>query len=104
MYKICFYVPENAVDIVKQALFDAGAGQIGNYDSCSWQVLGAGQFRALEDSSPAIGEMGKIETVSEYRVEMVCEDEIIKNVIETLRQSHPYEEPAYDVVRLEEIT
>ena len=104
MYKICFYVPENAVDIVKQALFDAGAGQIGNYDSCSWQVLGTGQFKPLENSSPAIGEMGKVETVSEYRVEMVCEDEIIKNVVEALRDSHPYEEPAYDVVRLEEIT
>jgi len=100
MYKICFYVPENAVDIVKHALFDAGAGRIGNYDSCCWQVLGTGQFRPLEGSSPAIGERGKIETVSEYRVEMICEDEMIKNVVEALRQSHPYEEPAYDIVKL----
>ncbi len=104
MYKICFYVPENAVEIVKQALFEAGAGKIGNYDSCCWQVLGTGQFRPLEGSSPAIGERGIIETVSEYRVKMVCEDEVIKNVVEALRKSHPYEEPAYDVIELEDIT
>jgi hypothetical protein len=102
MYKICFYVPDNAVEIVKQALFAAGAGRIGNYDSCCWQVLGSGQFRPLENSNPAIGKTGKVETVSEYRVEMVCEDRIIKDVVEALRQSHPYEEPAYDVVKLED--
>ena len=103
MYKISFYVPDNAVEIVKQALFAAGAGRIGNYDSCCWQVLGSGQFRPLENSSPAIGKTGEVETVSEYRVEMVCEDRIIKEVIEALRQSHPYEEPAYDVVKLENL-
>lgn len=102
MYKICFYVPDNTVEIVKQALFSAGAGRIGNYDSCCWQVLGSGQFRPLENSNPAIGKTGEIETVSEYRVEMVCEDKIIKEVIEALRQSHPYEEPAYDIVKLED--
>lgn len=103
MYKISFYVPDNAVEIVKQALFAAGAGRIGNYDSCCWQVLGSGQFRPLENSSPAIGKTGEVETVSEYRVEMVCEDRIIKEVIEALRQSHPYEEPAYGVVKLENL-
>jgi len=103
MYKICFYVPDNAVEIVKQALFAAGAGRIGNYDSCCWQVFGTGQFRPLENSNPAIGKTGKVETVSEYRVEMVCEDKIIKDVIEALRQSHPYEEPAYDVLKLEDL-
>lgn len=103
MYKICFYAPENAVEIVKQALFTAGAGRIGNYDSCCWQVLGSGQFRPLENSNPAIGKTGEVETVSEYRVEMVCEDKSIKDVIKALRLSHPYEEPAYDVVKLENL-
>lgn len=102
MYKICFYVPENAVEIVKQALFTKGAGRIGNYDSCGWQVLGTGQFRPLENSKPAIGETGRIETVSEYKVEMVCEDSIVKDVVEALKQSHPYEEPAYDVIKIED--
>jgi hypothetical protein len=102
MYKICFYAPENAVDIVKQALFSAGAGRIGNYDSCCWQALGSGQFRPLDNSNPTIGKQGNIETVSEYKVEMVCEDQLIKQVIKALRQSHPYEEPAYDIVKLED--
>ena len=102
MYKICFYVPENAVEIVKRALFTAGAGRIGNYDSCCWQVLGSGQFRPLENSNPAIGTTGEVETVSEYRVEMVCEDNKIEKVVEALRQNHPYEEPAYDILRLED--
>jgi hypothetical protein len=101
MYKICFYVPDNAVEIVKQALFTAGAGRIGNYDSCCWQVLGTGQFKPLENSNPAIGKLGNVETVSEYKVEMVCEDNIIEDVVAALRKSHPYEEPAYDIVKLE---
>lgn len=102
MYKICFYVPDNAMEKVKQALFDAGAGRIGNYDSCCWQSLGMGQFRPLENSNPTLGELGKIETVPEYRVEMVCVDELINDAVEALRLSHPYEEPAFDVWKLEE--
>lgn len=102
MYKICFYVPESAVEIVKQAMFTAGAGRFGNYDSCCWQVLGSGHFRPLENSNPAIGKTGKTETVSEYKVEMVCDDKIVKDVVDALRQSHPYEEPAYDIIKLED--
>lgn len=101
MFKICFYVPENAVEIVKQAMFAAGAGRIGNYDSCCWQVSGLGQFRPLENSNPAIGETGKVEIISEYRVEMVCEEELVKDVVAALKQNHPYEEPAYDVLKME---
>ena len=65
MYKICVYVPENSVESVKQALFDAGAGRIGNYDSCCWQTAGTGQFRPLENSNPAIGSQGTVEQVAE---------------------------------------
>lgn len=57
MYKICFFVPENHVDLVKNALFEAGAGRIGDYDNCSWQTLGTGQFRPLKNSSPTIGQL-----------------------------------------------
>lgn len=102
MYKICFYVPESAVEIVKQAMFTAGAGRIGNYDSCCWQVLGSGQFRPLENSQPNLGKLGEVEIVSEYKVEMVCEEKIMEDVVEALRQSHPYEEPAYNILRLED--
>lgn len=100
MYKLCFYVPENATEIVKQALFEAGAGRIGNYDQCSWQTLGRGQFRPLAGSHPSVGDQGQLETLAEYKVEMVCGDDVIKQVIRALKTSHPYEEPAFDVSKL----
>jgi hypothetical protein len=84
-------------------MFAAGAGRIGDYDSCSWQSLGSGQFRPLEGADPYIGQQGKVETVQEYKVEMVCADELIKDAIAAMKQAHPYEEPAYDVWRLEEL-
>lgn len=101
MYKICVYIPEDAVEIVKQALFDAGAGRIGNYDSCCWQTQGYGQFRPLENSNPAIGTQDVIETVRESKIELVCDDALIHTAIKALKESHPYEEPAYDVWKLE---
>ena len=103
MYKICVFIPENSTGTVKQAMFDAGAGKIGNYDCCSWQTLGQGQFRPLQGSNPHIGQLNTIETVAEYRVEMVCDDSFIQNVIRAMKSSHPYEEPAYDVWKLEDI-
>ncbi|MEP5763070.1 MAG: YqfO family protein [Halieaceae bacterium] len=102
MYKLCVYVPEQALEPLKQALFAAGAGRIGNYDQCSWQTLGEGQFRALPGSSPFIGEQGEIERLSEYRLEMVCSDDLVDAVILALRAAHPYEEPAFDLWRLEQ--
>ncbi len=102
MVKLCFYVHRSHLEAVKRACFDAGAGGIGNYDSCCWQVLGQGQFRPLAGSSPFLGERDKIEQVAEYKVEMVCDDEAIVAVIAAMRAAHPYEEPAYDVWRLEQ--
>lgn len=101
MYKLGFYVPAGQLEQVKLALFAAGAGRIGNYDHCCWQTLGQGQFRPLAGSTPALGQQGHVETVAEYRVELVCEDRLIAQVLAALKASHPYEEPAYDVVRLE---
>ena len=103
MYKICVYVPENAVETVKSALFEAGAGRIGNYDSCCWQTSGTGQFRPLENSNPAIGSHGQVEYVDEIKLELVCEDDLVRDAITAMRQAHPYEEPAYDVWRLAEL-
>jgi len=100
MYKIGIFIPASHLDAVKQAMFTAGAGRIGNYDSCAWQTLGQGQFRPLQHSHPFIGNQGVIETVEEYRVEMVCDDAIIKEVIAAMKQTHPYETPAYDVWQL----
>ena len=103
MYKICVYVPEFSVENVKQALFDAGAGRLGNYDSCCWQSTGTGQFRPLQNSNPAIGTLNKIEQLTEIKIELLCTDELVKQAVIALRKSHPYEEPAYDVWRLEDI-
>lgn len=103
VYKLCFHVPASHLEVVKQACFDAGAGRTRDYDHCCWQVLGEGQFRPLHGSTPHIGEAHKLEQVAEYKVEMVCEDRAIKATVAALRAAHPYEEPAFDVWRLEEI-
>lgn len=97
MLKLCFYVPESHLETVKTAVFEAGAGKIGNYDRCCWQVSGHGQFRPLEGSQPFLGEHDKVETVAEYKVEMVCDEQHIAAAVECLKQAHPYETPAYDV-------
>ena len=103
MYKICVYVPENSVEKVKQALFEAGAGRIGNYDSCCWQIEGIGQFRPLQNSNPAIGSLNEVEQVKEVKIELVCDDDLVKSAIQVMKLNHPYEEPAYDVWKLEEL-
>ena len=103
IYRINFYVPETHLEVVKNALFAAGAGKIGNYDSCCWQILGIGQFRALEGSDPYLGQEGKVELVDEYKVELVCAGELLGQALAALKAAHPYEEPAYDIVKLEQV-
>lgn len=103
MYKLAFYVPESHLEQVKSAVFAAGAGRIGNYDQCCWQVAGLGQFRPLAGSQAFIGEVNQLEQINEYRVEMVCADALIKAAVTALRQAHPYEEPAVDVWPLLEV-
>lgn len=100
MYKICFYVPESHLEQVKQAMFVAGAGKIGNYDCCAWQVKGQGQFRPLEGAEAFVGDIDKLERLTEYRVEMVFEESSVVDVINALKQAHPYETPAYDVMQI----
>ena len=100
MYKLCFYVPESHLEAVKSATFEAGAGRIGDYDSCCWQVLGQGQFRPLPGSDPYLGRQGQVEQVAEYRVEMVCDAGCVKQAVAAMITAHPYEEPAWDLVAL----
>jgi hypothetical protein len=100
MHKLVFFVPETHLEDVKKAVFAAGGGRMGNYDSCAWQTLGQGQFRPLAGSHPHLGELDQLTRVAEYRVEMVCADDCVTAVIKALRAAHPYEEPAYDVWRL----
>ena len=101
IYKIEFYVPESHLETVKSAMFEAGAGRLGNYDSCAWQTAGEGQYRPGEGSRPFLGERDKLETFEEYKVEMACAEEFITAAIESMKQVHPYEEVAYSVVRKE---
>lgn len=101
MYMICFYVPTTHAEAVKNSMFAKGAGKIGNYCCCAWQVLGEGQFMPLSGSHAYLGELDKLEKVSEFKVEMICEDVHIDAVITALKQSHPYEEPAYHVWRVQ---
>jgi len=97
MYQIVVYVPVSHLESVKEALFKAGAGKIGDYDSCAWQTLGKGQFRPLEGSTPFIGQTGNVEVVDEYRVELVCKKAVLKTAVAAMIAAHPYEEPAYSV-------
>jgi hypothetical protein len=100
VYKLCFYVTASHLEAVKEAVFATGAGRIGDYDSCCWQVAGQGQFRPLAGSQPFLGSHGTIEQVEEYRVELVCADQVVRAAVAALYDAHPYEEPAWDLVAL----
>ncbi|MER2297858.1 NGG1p interacting factor NIF3 [Pseudomonas promysalinigenes] len=103
MYKLAFFVPASYVEGVKAAVFAAGGGRIGGYDHCAWQTLGQGQFRPLDGSQPFLGQTGQVEVVEEWKVELVVADDLIDQVVAALRQSHPYETPAYEVWRLHDL-
>lgn len=100
MYKICYFVPESHLEQTKCALFEVGAGKIGEYDSCAWQCKGQGQFRPLAGADPFLGQPGQLEVVPEYKVELVCEDSLIREALTALKRAHPYEEPAYEIYKL----
>jgi len=102
MLKLCFYVPETHLEQVKAAVFSAGAGKIKTYDQCCWQIKGEGQFRPLEGNQAFIGETGKLEKVDEFRVELLLDDELKESVLIALKNSHPYEVPAYDFTKVEQ--
>ena len=97
MHKMTVYVPESHLEIVKNALFDAGAGRFKNYDRCCWQTKGQGQFRSLLGSNPHIGQKNEVTFVEEFLIELVCDDDYLEAALTALRQAHPYEEPAYAV-------
>lgn len=101
MYQLIFFVPTTHVEAVKEALFAKGAGLYNHYQRCSWQVLGQGQFEPIPGSSPFIGTSNQLSLVDEYRVEMICPDEVLRDVIHELLQVHPYEVPAYYAVKIE---
>lgn len=99
--KLIVYVPTNFADTLKQSLFSIGAGTIGNYDSCSFQLEGKGSFKPLDGSNPFVGDKFKIHYEEESKIEMVFPAFLQSEIIRTLRANHPYEEPAFDVYALE---
>jgi hypothetical protein len=98
--KLVVFVPREALDTVRDALFAAGAGRIGNYERCSWYTAGTGTFLGGEGSDPSVGEAGREERVLELRLETVYPEERHAEVVAALREAHPYEEPAFDVYTL----
>jgi hypothetical protein len=99
--KLVWFVPREALEATREAVFAAGAGRIGDYERCSWYAAGTGTFRGGPGTSPAIGEAGREQRVSELRVETVVPEDKLAEVVASLKAAHPYEEPAYDVYRLE---
>jgi dinuclear metal center YbgI/SA1388 family protein len=98
--KVVTFVPVDKVDTLRNALGTAGAGGNGKYKLCSFTVEGEGTFLPLTGAEPAVGEVGRLERVRERRLEMVCSKRALPLVIETLKQFHPYEEPAFDIIEL----
>ncbi len=99
-YKLVTFVPEKDVQRVADALFDAGAGRIGNYTRCSFQSPGTGTFYGEEGTNPRVGQTGKLERASEVKVETVMPIARMQEVLAALRAAHPYEEPAFDLLQL----
>lgn len=97
LYKLVTYVPTAYADAVRNALFEAGCGNIGNYDCCSYNIEGVGTFRAGNDCNPFCGRKGEVHSEQEVRIETVFPAYIKNRVINALLSSHPYEEPAYDI-------
>ena len=93
-------MPREALDAVRTALFEAGAGRIGDYEHCSWYTQGTGTFFGGEGTNPSLGEAGREQRVAELRLETVFPEEKQEDVIAALRRAHPYEEPAFDVYAL----
>lgn len=98
--KIVVFVPKTHTDIVRQAMGNAGAGNIGNYNHCSYSVDGVGRYKPMKGARPFVGEVGKFEEVKEERIEYVCDRCKAKKVIKAMRKVHPYEEVAFDIYPL----
>jgi hypothetical protein len=98
--KLVVFVPREALDSLREALFEAGAGRIGDYERCSWYTEGTGTFLGGEGTDPSVGQAGREQRLSELRLETVFPEERQAEVVEALRRAHPYEEPAFDIYPL----
>jgi dinuclear metal center YbgI/SA1388 family protein len=99
-YKLVVFAPRDVADKVADAMFAAGAGRIGNYTSCSFRSPGTGTFFGQEGANPAVGQAGQLERADEVRIETILPISRVEQVIAALKKSHPYEEPAFDLLQL----
>ncbi len=104
IYKFAVYVPKQHADEVRKAVFEAGAGKIGKYGDTSFNVSGIGTFKPMEGTHPFIGAVGETSTVDEIKIETVVPERFLNRVIFAMKQSHPYEEPAYDIFELKSVS
>jgi len=100
LFKLVWFVPREALDATRDAVFAAGGGRIGDYTRCSWYTAGTGTFLAGEGADPSVGRVGREERVSELRVETVVLAERAGEVVRALREAHPYEEVAFELYPL----
>jgi dinuclear metal center YbgI/SA1388 family protein len=103
LFLLYTYCPENSVDKVCEALWVAGSGNIGNYINCSFRINGDGTFKALENASPFVGKINELHTEKEVKIEMVFEKQFKSEIVSALKNAHPYEEIAYQIVETENI-
>jgi hypothetical protein len=96
-FKLVWFVPEEALDATRDAVFAVGAGRVGDYERCSWYTAGTGTFLGGEATEPVIGEAGREERTPELRVETVVSAEQARGVVAALLEAHPYEEVAYEL-------
>lgn len=101
-YKIIVYAPLTHSEAVRNAFGKAGAGKMGNYSFCSFSSRGTGRFRPEKGARPAIGTVGKLEEVEEEKIEVVCDEKNLADVLREMKSAHPYEEVAYEVYKLED--
>jgi hypothetical protein len=103
LHKLVWFVPAEALDATRDAVFAAGAGRIGDYERCSWYAAGTGTFLPRAGAQPAIGEVGREERVPELRVETVVPVDRAGEIVRALIDAHPYEEVAFELYPLVEL-
>lgn len=101
--KIVVFVPKTHCDMVRKAMGDSGAGEIGNYTNCSFSSDGVGRFKPTNEANPLVGQTGEVESVEEERIETICNRNNVKKVIDAIKSVHPYEEIAFDIYPLEDL-
>lgn len=100
LVKIAVYAPVTHADEIRKALMEAGAGHMGAYDACSFSVRGTGRFRPGKNANPFIGTRGELQEIEEERIETICEEKKLPNILKAIKKVHPYEEPAIDIYPL----